>query len=136
MALFKVFESQLLTETFRGSAQARPKQALHDTSNYCILSSLVSMDTAESAGRCSSRSVECGDRQSSVGRGDRPRPLNQRASHCSVIHRVHGGRKTADAAVCRHREEGVAGTRGERSSNCVQFRRCPECCAGNNVFQV
>ena len=28
----KVFESQLLTETFRGSAQARPKQALHDTS--------------------------------------------------------------------------------------------------------
>ena len=26
----KVFESQLLTETFRGSAQARPKQALHD----------------------------------------------------------------------------------------------------------
>ena len=30
----KVFESQLLTETFRGSAQARPKQALHVTSNY------------------------------------------------------------------------------------------------------
>ena len=28
----KIFESQLLTETFRGSAQARPKQALHDTS--------------------------------------------------------------------------------------------------------
>ena len=28
----KVFESQLLTETFRDSAQARPKQALHDTS--------------------------------------------------------------------------------------------------------
>ena len=26
--------SQLLTETFRGSAQARPKQALHDTSYY------------------------------------------------------------------------------------------------------
>ena len=28
----KAFESQLLTETFRGSAQARPKQAMHDTS--------------------------------------------------------------------------------------------------------
>ena len=28
----KVFESKLLTETFRGSAQARPKQALHVTS--------------------------------------------------------------------------------------------------------
>ena len=28
----KVFESQLLTETFRGSAQARPKQAMHVTS--------------------------------------------------------------------------------------------------------
>ena len=28
----EVFESQLLTETFRGSAQARPKQALHVTS--------------------------------------------------------------------------------------------------------
>ena len=27
-----MFESQLLTETFRGSAQARPKQALHVTS--------------------------------------------------------------------------------------------------------
>ena len=36
MALLKVFESQLLTETFRGSAQARPKQALHDTSNIII----------------------------------------------------------------------------------------------------
>ena len=38
--LIKVFESQLLTETFRGSAQARPKQALHVTSigpmhEYC-----------------------------------------------------------------------------------------------------
>ena len=94
------------------------------------------MDTAESAGRCSSRSVECDDGQSSVGRDDRPRPLHQRASHCSVVHRVHGGQKTADAAVCRHREEGLAGTRGERPSNCVQFRRRPECCAGNNVFQV
>ena len=28
----EVFESQLLTETFRGSAQARPKQALRVTS--------------------------------------------------------------------------------------------------------
>ena len=34
MVLLKVFESQLLTETFRGSAQARPKQALCDTSYY------------------------------------------------------------------------------------------------------
>ena len=32
----EVFKSQLLTETFRGSAQARPKQALHDTSDYCF----------------------------------------------------------------------------------------------------
>ena len=32
----KVFESQLLTETFRGSAQARPKQALHVTSNMVV----------------------------------------------------------------------------------------------------
>ena len=32
IAFIKVVESQLLTETFRGSAQARPKQALHDTS--------------------------------------------------------------------------------------------------------
>ena len=31
-----VFESRLLTETSRGSAQARPKQALHDTSYYTI----------------------------------------------------------------------------------------------------
>ena len=33
----KVFKSQLLTETFRGSAQARPKQALHDTSIIIIM---------------------------------------------------------------------------------------------------
>ena len=34
MALLKFSsnESRLLTETYRGSAQARPKQALHDTS--------------------------------------------------------------------------------------------------------
>ena len=36
--LIKVFESQLLTETFRGSAQARPKQALHVTSRTACFS--------------------------------------------------------------------------------------------------
>ena len=36
MALLNFFESQLLTETFRGSAQARPKQALPVTSYYNI----------------------------------------------------------------------------------------------------
>ena len=40
----KVFKSRLLTETYRGSAQARPKQALHDTSYFDILRMRIDHD--------------------------------------------------------------------------------------------